>query len=112
MELDVIFTVLRDAVHVLHSHPITFTETPMDEDGNELEDKTTTMDLGTFVIRSFGESLMKNTKKTKEDIEDALETDESDEVPTGNPWTIVLSRFGGKGKTRKNKTKKSKSSLK
>lgn len=111
MELDEIFSALRDAVQVLHSHPIKFTETPMDEDGNELEKKTTTMDLGTFVIRSFGETLI-HYGKTKEEIEDALKTDESDEVPTGNPWTIVLSRFGGKGKTRKNKTKKSKSSLK
>lgn len=93
MDLTEIFEALSYAVMLLNRHTVTFVETPLDEEGNELKEEKTKMGLDVFIIRSFAETLLEKYGKTKEEIEEALKIDgriyETCEVPTGNPWHII-----------------------
>jgi len=92
MELQELFQALRYATVLLARHTVTFVERPVDEEGNELVE--TRMDLSTLIVRMLGETLIERHGKTKEEIEEALKTNgriyESQEVPTGNPWHLIV----------------------
>lgn len=94
MELQELFHALRHATMLLARHTVTFVETPVDEEGNELEEEQTRMDLSTLIVRMLGETLLERHGKTKEEIEEALKIDgriyESQEVPTGNLWHLLV----------------------
>ena len=90
MELQDVFEALREATMLLARHSVIFVETPVDEEGNELEEEKTHMDLRTLIVRMMGEVLLERGK-TKEDIEEALKSGgDSTEVPTGNRWHLLV----------------------
>lgn len=97
IELQEVFHAVRYATMLLSRHTVTFVERPVDEEGNELEDnelEETRMDLSTLIVRMVGETLIERHGKTKEEIEEALKINgriyESQEVPTGNPWHLLV----------------------
>lgn len=89
IELQEVFHAVRYATMLLSRHTVTFVERPVDE---ELEE--TRMDLSTLIVRMVGETLIERHGKTKEEIEEALKINgriyESQEVPTGNPWHLLV----------------------
>jgi hypothetical protein len=94
MELQELFQALRYATMLLAGHTVTFVETPVDEEGYELGEEKTHMDLPTLIVRMVGETLIERHAKTKKEIEEALKTNgqvyESQEIPTGNPWHLLI----------------------
>lgn len=99
MELDEVFRALREAVMLLNDRTLKFVETPLDDQANEIESQKeeTTMELSTFVIRSFAETLLERYGKSKKEIEEGLKTNgqiyDSSEIPTGNSWHIVTNKW-------------------
>lgn len=98
MELNEVFRALREAVMLLNNRSLKFVETPLDDQANEIESQIeeTTMELSTFVIRSFAETLLERYGKSKKEIEEGLKINgeiyDSSEIPTGNSWHIITNK--------------------
>lgn len=87
---------------------VTLVETPVDEQGNEGEEEKTVISLQTYIVRSFGEILVERYGNTIEEIKTALGDDaEPAEIPKGIPFSVIMSRFGGRKKTATRRTRRS-----